>query len=38
MSRVDLSWRRYVLPPIHTEGWRFVGIFAAVTMVLLFFP
>ncbi len=34
MSQVDLSWRRYVLPPIHKEGWRFVGIFAAVTMLL----
>lgn len=34
MSRVDLSWRRYLLPPIHVEGWRFVGIFAAATLLL----
>ena len=34
MSRVDLSCRRYVLPPIHPEGWRFVGIFAAVTILM----
>lgn len=34
MSRVDLSWRRFVLPPIHPEGWRFVGVFAAVTVLM----
>ena len=34
MSRVDLSWRRFILPPIHSEGWRFVGIFAAVTVLM----
>ncbi len=34
MSRVDLSWRRFILPPIHPEGWRFVGVFAAVTVLM----
>lgn len=34
MSRVDLSWHRFILPPIHSEGWRFVGIFAAVTVLM----
>ena len=34
MSRVDLSWRRFILPPIHQEGWRFVGVFAAVTVLM----
>ncbi len=34
MSRVDLSWHRFLLPPIHAEGWRFVGIFAAVTVLM----
>lgn len=34
MKQVDLSWRRYVLPKIHNEGWKFVGIFAAVTALL----
>ena len=40
MSRVDLSWRRFIFPPIHSEGWRFVGVFAAVTalMWMLFKP
>lgn len=40
MSRVDLSWRRYILPPIHVEGWRFVAVFAAVSLLLwmLFVP
>ena len=34
MSRVDLSWRRFILPPIRPEGWRFVGVFAAVTVLM----
>ena len=34
MSRVDLSWRRFILPPIHPEGWRFVAVFAAVTLLM----
>lgn len=34
MSRVDLSWRRFILPPIHPEGWRFVGVFAAITVLM----
>lgn len=34
MKTVDISWRRYVLPNIHNEGWRFVGIFAAITALL----
>ena len=30
----DISWKDYVLPSINPEGWRFVGIFAAVTALL----
>ena len=30
----DISWKNYLLPAIHNEGWRFVGIFAAVTALL----
>lgn len=30
----EISWRRYVLPAIHNEGWKFVGIFAAITALL----
>lgn len=30
----DLSWKDYILPNIHSEGWRFVGIFVAVTALL----
>ena len=30
----DISWKSQILPSIHTEGWRFVGIFAAVTALL----
>lgn len=30
----DISWKNYMLPTIHNEGWRFVGIFAAVTALL----
>ena len=31
---IDISWRRYIFPNINNEGWRFVGIFAAVTAML----
>lgn len=34
MSKVDLSWKRYIMPPIHPEGWRFVAIAAAATLLL----
>ena len=34
MSTVDLSWRRFVLPPIHPEGKRFVAIFAGIAVLL----
>ena len=30
----DISWKTYLLPTIHNEGWRFVGIFAAITALL----
>ena len=30
----DISWKDYVFPNINPEGWRFVGIFAAVTALL----
>ncbi|MBR6231605.1 MAG: phosphatidylserine decarboxylase [Alphaproteobacteria bacterium] len=32
--RVDLSWKRYLFPPMHKEGLRFVGIFAGMTALL----
>ncbi len=34
MKSISISWRNYLLPNIHNEGWRFVGIFAAVTALL----
>ncbi len=34
MKTIDISWRRYLLPNINPEGWRFVGIFAAITALL----
>lgn len=34
MKTIDISWRRYILPNIHNEGWKFVGIFAAVSAFL----
>ncbi len=30
----DISWRRYLLPNIHNEGWKFVGAFAVASAVL----
>ena len=34
MDPVDLSWRRYVMPPIHPEGHKFVAIFAVIALLL----
>ncbi len=34
MKTIDISWRRYIFPNINNEGWRFVGIFAAITAML----
>ena len=34
MKTIEISWRRYILPNIHPEGWKFVGIFAAITALL----
>lgn len=34
MKTIDISWRRYLMPNIHNEGWKFVGIFAAVSAFL----
>ncbi|SBW00961.1 Phosphatidylserine decarboxylase proenzyme [uncultured Alphaproteobacteria bacterium] len=34
MSTVDLSWRRYVAPPIHPEGYKFIAIFAVIAALL----
>lgn len=34
MKTIDISWRCYILPNIHNEGWKFVGIFAAITALL----
>ncbi len=37
MRRVSLGWQDYLLPPMHPEGWRFVGLFAAITLLLAVF-
>jgi len=34
MKNLDLSITRFILPPIHKEGWKFFGIFAAITALL----
>jgi len=34
MTTVDLSWRRFILPPMHPEGRRFVAIFAGIAALL----
>lgn len=33
-SSVDLSWKRFLLPPIHLEGWRFVSVFFSVSVLM----
>ncbi len=34
MKRYDITWRKFILPPLHNEGWKFLGIFAAVSALL----
>lgn len=31
---VDLSWKRYLLPPVHKQGYVFIGLFALLTVLL----
>ena len=31
---VDLSWQRYLLPPIHSEGVKIVGVALAIVLIL----
>lgn len=40
MKIVDIDWKRYIVPPIHSEGLRFVALFAAVSALLgvIFYP
>lgn len=37
MENIKIGITRYIFPPINVEGWRFVGMFAAVTALLAFF-
>ena len=37
MENIKIGITRYIFPPINVEGWRFVGIFAAVSALLAFF-
>lgn len=34
MKSASISWRTYLLPPLHPEGPGFVGIFALATLIL----
>lgn len=34
MKTIDISWRRYILPNINNEGWRFVGILLPLRALL----
>ena len=37
-EEVDLSWQRYLLPPVHPEGVKIIGVALAVVLILgLFF-
>jgi phosphatidylserine decarboxylase len=31
---IEIPWRRYVLPPLHEEGPRFIAVFAVVAVLL----
>jgi phosphatidylserine decarboxylase len=34
VRRFDIGWKTYLLPELHPEGWRFLAVFIAVTLVL----
>lgn len=34
MNSASISWRTYLLPPLHPEGPGFVGVFALVALIL----
>lgn len=34
MKVIEIPWRRYVLPPLHEEGPRFIAVFAAIAALL----
>lgn len=40
MPTPNLSWRRYLLPPLHPEGWRVLAVIAAISALfgVLFKP
>jgi len=33
MEKIDLSWKRYLLPQIHPEGWRYVAVTTLIAML-----
>ena len=35
VEKAKMTWKQYVFPKIHPDGWRFVGISAAVSLILL---
>ncbi len=38
-SHIDLSWKRYLFPPIHPEGLKIVGVIFGVFIIFgLFYP
>lgn len=40
MKVLNIPWQRYLLPPLHEEGPRFIAVFAVITALLgwLFWP
>ncbi|WP_041796326.1 phosphatidylserine decarboxylase [Pararhodospirillum photometricum] len=34
MRRIDIDWKTYLNPPFHPDGWKFVAIAGAVSLVL----
>lgn len=34
MKKVSISWRRYLLPPLHEEGPKFIVIFGVISLVI----
>lgn len=36
VQKAKISWQQFILPNIHLDGWKFVGIAAAVSFILCF--
>jgi len=36
VEKANITWDKYIFPKIHPDGWRFVAIAAAISLILFF--